>query len=207
MVFCGSTSGNLWRQARLLISAVFASVVAFAWVDAFRATREWATFDMPDNSKKAGVSALLAFVFALVGVTLALLIIMTLLKNDNEEVTSLSETLKIDVTDAKGTVSESKQFSFDHAGHLKLQVEGKISSSIVTDMKLELLTNGESVWSVDLGLDSYPDGGTFVFSRSVRPISGQPTNIELRLSGEPTDEVDVSVEAIVTVTDGELCSN
>ena len=207
MVFCGSTTGNFWRQARVLISAVFASVVAFAWVDAFRATREWATFKMPDDSYKAGVSALLAFVFAIVGVILALIVIMVLLKNDNEEVTTLSETLKIDVTDAKGSVSEVRQFSFDHIGHLKLQVEGKMSSSVVTDMTLELLTNGTQVWSVDLSVDSYPDGGTFAFSRSVRPISGESTVIELRLVGTPEAEVDVSVEAVVTVTDGELCSN
>lgn len=207
MVFCGTTTGNLWRQARLLISAVFASVVAFSWVDTFRATREWITYDMKADSTKAGVSAFLAFVFAFVGIILALIVIMVLLRNDNEEVTSLSETLKIDVVDVVGAVSESRQFSFEHGGHMKLQFEGKLISTEVTDLVVKLNANGVQVWSIDLSVDSYPSGGTFVFSRSIRPIPGETTTIELLLEGNADSEVTVNIDAIVTVTDGELCTN
>lgn len=205
MVFCGSTSGNLWRQSRILISAVFASVLAFSWVDAFRATREWATFNMPPSTYKAGISALLAFVFAVFGVVLSMFVILTLLKMDNEEVTTLGETFEIELTDVKGSVSESKQFTFDHSGHLKLYVEGTLTSSITTDMSIEMYANDVSIWKIDLNLDAYPDGGAFSFTRSIQPLRDESTKIELRVSGDPTEQVSVGVNATVTVTDGEVC--
>jgi len=206
MVFCGSTTGNLWRQARVLISAVFASVVAFAWVDAFRATREWATYDMEKGVYKAGISALLAFIFAFFGVILALLLIMVLLRNDNEEVTSLSETLSINVQHATGFVSESKQFSFEHNGHLELAVEGTFSSTIVTDLVGQIIANGKVMWTFPFQEDAYPEGGSFKITRSVPPLSSENTIIELKLEGTAAESVSVQIDAVANVTDGTLCS-
>lgn len=206
MVYQGTNSGNLWHQARILISAIFASVVAFLWVDAFREVRGWITYDMPDNVYKAGISAILSFIFASVGVILALIVIMILLHTDNSEVTTLSENLEITVTDITGTIDESRQFIFEHKGHIRMSVTGEITSSIHTPVTAYINANGTTLWTLNLEEDDYPTGGSFTFTRSVpEAITGESTIIEMLLVGEATNEVSISLSSKITVIAGEVC--
>lgn len=199
-MYTGTHSGNVWRQSRLLVSAVFASVVAFLWVDAFRELREWAVYYF-SGVNKLRTTALLAIIFAIVGVSVALLVIMMLLRCDNEELTSMSELLKVSVDSKSGNILQTSQLVFEHAGTVKLIAKGTFHSSAISNLKAEIIANDKVLWVIPLHIDAYEHGGTFSITRSI-PTSGEVTTVQLKLYGFADSPVDVSVEADVTLVDG-----